>query len=143
MREDMAPGERAAWVRLALAVVAYPVYAAIVLVRGAGGPLVDADYGLVLGIGVVAVVVAGALLTWILGGYRGERDERDLLIEKWSDRIGHSVVVLGAVVALALALFEAHHFWIANAIVLGFALSAVLGAVARIYAYRRGFSPTW
>ncbi len=139
----MAPGERTAWVQMAVVAVAYPAYVAIVLVRAGGGPLVDAGYGGVLTVMLPAVIGGVFLLCWILGGFRGERDERDLLIEKWSERIGHSFVLLGGAVALSLALFESAHFWIANAILLGFALSAVFGGVARIYAYRRGFDPAW
>jgi hypothetical protein len=51
-------------------------------------------------------------------------------------------VVLGAVAALALALFQAPWFWIANAVYLAFVLSAVVGASARLVAYRRGM-PSW
>lgn len=47
--------------------------------------------------------------------------------------------MIGALAALVLALAEADHFWIANVIYLAFALSAVLGSVAKIFAYRRGF----
>jgi hypothetical protein len=36
---------------------------------------------------------------------------------------------------------EVPHFWIANAVYLAFTLSAILGSVARIFAYRRGFQP--
>ena len=36
---------------------------------------------------------------------------------------------------------EVGHFWIANAVYLCFVLSAVLGSVAKIVAYRRGFQP--
>jgi hypothetical protein len=37
-----------------------------------------------------------------------------------------------------MALAEVDHFWIANALYLAFVLGAVSGAVARIWAYRRG-----
>jgi len=46
--------------------------------------------------------------------------------------------VLGGLAALVLALVEAPHFWIANAVYLAFVLSAVLGSLARLGAYHRG-----
>jgi hypothetical protein len=54
---------------------------------------------------------------------------------------GRSFVVVGGVAALLLAMTAADHFWIANVIYLTFVLSAVLGSVAKIVAYRRGFQP--
>jgi hypothetical protein len=45
------------------------------------------------------------------------------------------------VAALLMAMAEWDHFWIANVIYLAFVLSAILGSVAKIVAYRRGFQP--
>jgi len=47
--------------------------------------------------------------------------------------------VIGGVGALLLAIFELGYFWIANLLYLYFALSAVLGSIAKIVGYRRGF----
>jgi hypothetical protein len=43
---------------------------------------------------------------------------------------------------MLLAIFEFDHFWIANAIYLGFVLSAIIGSLAKIAAYREGL-PRW
>ena len=40
-----------------------------------------------------------------------------------------------------MAIADWDRFWIANVIYLGFVLSGVLSAVARIMAYRKGFQP--
>lgn len=48
---------------------------------------------------------------------------------------------MGGVAALLMAMAEWDHFWIANVIYLAFVLSAMLGSVAKIVAYRRGFQP--
>ena len=40
---------------------------------------------------------------------------------------------------VSLALLEAEHFWIANAMYLVFSVQAVVGAVIKLIAYRRGF----
>jgi hypothetical protein len=53
--------------------------------------------------------------------------------------IGQSSVVVGGVAALGMALAQWGHFWIANVIYLCFVLSAVVGSIAKIVAYRRGF----
>ena len=72
---------------------------------------------------------------------RGQKDQRDREIHRFGEYIGQSFVVIGGVAALVLAMAEADHFWIANAIYLAFVLSSVLGCAAKIVAYRRGFQP--
>lgn len=47
--------------------------------------------------------------------------------------------MIGAVAALLMAMAELDHFWIANTIYLAFVLSAILGSMAKIAAYREGF----
>jgi hypothetical protein len=42
------------------------------------------------------------------------------------------------VVPFALTLAEFEYFWIANAMYLAFVLAALIGAVAKLVAYRRG-----
>ncbi|MEI5008672.1 hypothetical protein RB196_16385 [Streptomyces sp. PmtA] len=74
-------------------------------------------------------------------GEAGPKDERDRSITRFGEPTGQSFVVLGGVVALVLAMAEVDHFWIANTVYLAFVLSAVLGSVARISAYRWGFQP--
>jgi hypothetical protein len=71
-----------------------------------------------------------------------KKDQRDREIYRIGEHIGQSFVVIGGVAALLMALAEVDHFWIANVIYLAFFLSAVLGSVAKIFAYRRGFQ-TW
>jgi multisubunit Na+/H+ antiporter MnhF subunit len=41
-------------------------------------------------------------------------------------------------IAIAIAIVEADHFYIANAVYVCFVLSAVVGSVARVVVYRRG-----
>ena len=47
-------------------------------------------------------------------------------------------MVIGALAALILAMAEADHFWIANAMYLVFTAQAIVGAVIKLIAYRRG-----
>jgi len=46
--------------------------------------------------------------------------------------------VIAGLGAIVLCAVEADGFWIANALFFGFALSALVGGVARVVAYRRG-----
>jgi hypothetical protein len=67
-----------------------------------------------------------------------DEDERDRLIEMRGDQVGGYALVIGALVALALAMMEVHYFWIANAILAGLVLSEIGKAIAMLLAYRRG-----
>lgn len=66
-------------------------------------------------------------------------DERDRDIDRRGERVAAGVLGVGMVGPLALALAEAPHFWIANAIYAAFAIGAVVGSAVKLVAYRRGF----
>jgi len=99
--------------------------------------------------GSSALRLGGAVLASIVadvatGGPARSRvtDVRDRQIGRLGDYIGQSFVVIGAVAAMLMAMADWERFWIANVIYLGFALSAVLGSVAKIGLYRGTF-PQW
>jgi hypothetical protein len=76
---------------------------------------------------------------------RGEsrlKDERGRRIGSLGDQVGSSFVVIGAVAAMLMALAGWDRFWIANVIYLCFFLSAILGSVTKVIAYRKGL-PQW
>ena len=139
----MAFEEKRAWIMATVAVLAFAVYAALVVGGARGEPLADAPYAATLLWSVGASIVGTILLNIAadLTGSRGDRvtDQRDREIHRLGQYVGQSFLVLGGVVALLLALAEQDHFWIANALFLAFVLSAVLGSVTRIAAYRWGF----
>lgn len=132
--------EKNAWVFMSTAVLGYATY--LVLLAALG----PEPYA--------------ALLLWTIGGAIGvnilahigisiaaprearERDQRDREVKAFGDRVGQAFLVLGAVAALLLALTEAPWFWIANAVYIGFVLSAVVGSAASLVAYRTGL-PSW
>ncbi|MDR7274472.1 hypothetical protein [Catenuloplanes atrovinosus] len=122
--------ERRAWIRLVVAVIAYGVYVAVV---AAGAP-----YGPALLWSVGGAIAAGILGEILLGGRSREIDERDREIGRAGDHIGQSLLVVGALAGMLMAIAGWDHFWIANAIYLGFVLSAVLGGVAKAILYRTG-----
>lgn len=139
----MALEEKRAWIMLMVSVCAYAAYLIAVLGRTGPGALAEEPYagtllwsiGAAIAVSIVLNIAAAILAP---AGAR-TKDQRDREINRAGEHIGQSFVVIGGLAALLLALTEADHFWIANVIYLAFVLSAVLGSVAKIFAYRRGF----
>jgi hypothetical protein len=134
--------ERNTWVYAVVTSVAYGAYLTIVLGRAQSTPLTEVPY-----VRVMLCTIGAAILASILGHIAvgiawprdcGKTDERDREIHRFGEYIGQSFVVIGGVAALGLSMAEVDHFWIANAIYLGFVLSALLGSAAKLVAYRRG-----
>ncbi|WP_043633853.1 hypothetical protein [Nonomuraea candida] len=143
----MAFEEKRAWVMMVLSVCAYAIYVAIVVGQAGDGPFADVAYGAALlwtiGGAIFAGIVANIAMA-VAGGRGADRtDERDREIRQVSERIGQSLVVVGALAALVMAIAELRHFWIANAVYLAFVLSSVLSSIAKIMAYRKGGFQTW
>jgi len=143
----MAFEEKRAWVMIVVSLGAYAIYVAVVLGRAGNGPLADVAYAgpllWTIGGAIVAGIVAHIAMA-VAGGHGADRtDERDREINHVSERIGQSIVVIGALAALVMSVAELRHFWIANAVYLAFVLSSVLSSFAKIMAYRKGGFQTW
>ena len=147
----MSSEEKGQWVYLVVIVLTYVAYAAIVLGRAGGGPLTEVDYVPVMlaaiGMGVVLAIV-GRIVVGIAGGIAAElagqsesheADIRDRDIGRFGEYFAGTVLGLGMVVPFVMTLAEFDYFWIGNAMYLAFVLSAVVGAVVKLVAYRRGF----
>ena len=137
----MSAQEKSAWIYGVIAVVGYGVYLALLL-TAAAADLTVVDY-VPLMLGTVGGTIVAAIALNIAAGIASPRtatlvDERDRRIGRLGDVVGNSFVVIGAVGALVLAFVEADYFWIANTIYLGFVLSALLSAIARVVSYRGG-----
>ena len=137
--------EKSAWIMGVVAVGSYGVYLAIVLGLAGTMPVAELPYVAPLLWTVGASIAASIALHILLGIFSpkesGKKDQRDREIYRFGEYIGQSFVVTGGVAALLLAMAEVDHFWIANVIYLTFVLSAILGSVADIVAYRRGVQP--
>jgi hypothetical protein len=137
--------ERRAWTRMVAAAVSYTVYVVIILSRSGGHPLTRTSYAATL---LWTLAISGVLSTvgeTALGtAFRGPRvvDDRDRQIGRLGDYTGLTFVVIGAVAAMLMAMASWDRFWIANVIYLCFALSAVLGGITKVIAYRKPF-PQW
>lgn len=139
---EMSYEEKGTWVYLVVSVVVYAAYVGVILSRADGGPVADVAYVAPLLWSIGAAIVAGIVVRIVVEIVRPSEnyrsDERDRELARLGVTVGWWGVVGGSLAALALALVEADHFWIANAVYLGFVLSAVLSSVTTIVAYRRG-----
>jgi hypothetical protein len=137
--------EKSAWIMGVVAAGSYGVYLAIVLGLAGTMPLVDVPYVAPLLWTVGASIALSITLHILMGIFSpkeaGKKDQRDREIYRFGEYIGQSFLVIGGVAVLLMAMVETDHFWIANVIYLAFFLSAILGSVAKIVAYRRGFQP--
>jgi hypothetical protein len=138
--------EKRAWIMLVVSVLAYALYAAVILGRADGRPLREVPYAVVLlvavGGAIAAEIVAEIAIGVVTPRAPRTKDVRDRQIGRLGEHIGQSFVVIGAVAALLMAMAGWDRFWIANVIYLCFTLSAVLGSVAKIGLYRGTF-PQW
>ncbi len=139
----MAHQEKRAWIMLVVSAAAYAVYAATVLSRAGGHPLPRVPYAAALlwtvGAAILASIVAETALGVVNPRASRLKDARDRQIGQLGDHIGSSFVVIGAVAAMLMAMAGWDRFWIANVIYLCFFLSAILGSVTKVIAYRKPF----
>ena len=129
-----------------VALVGYAASLLVVLGRAGDAPIHELPYVRALlwtmGASIVASIVIHIAIALVQPEGAGKKDERDREIGRFGEYAGQSFVVIGGLAALVMAMAELDHFWIANVIFLGFVLSAVVGSVAKIFAYRRGFQST-
>jgi hypothetical protein len=136
----MSYDEKNSWVFLVTAVLGYSTYWALLAALGAGAyvPVLLSTVG-----GAIVVNILASIVISTANRLEADkRDQRDRDVKAFGDRVGQAFVIIGAVAALVLALFEAPWFWIANAVYLAFVLSAVVGSIARLVGYRKGL-PAW
>lgn len=139
--------EKGTWSFLVVAIVTYGVYLWLVLSQlAAGTPVDEAEYAIpmlwTIGGAIVLGIVARILIEIVTPSESRRADVRDKQIDRAGEQVGNSLVVIAGIGALVLAMLQVHWFWIANAIYLGFVLSAVMGSMAKLAMYRRGL-PAW
>ena len=137
--------EKNTWIYAVVSVAAFVAYVIVILGRAEGGPLADVPYvGPMLwtiGAAIVASIVGRIAVAIAWPKEADKTDQRYKEINRFGEYIGQSLVMVGAVLALVLSMAEVDYFWISNELYLLFVLSAVLGSIAKIVAYRRGFQP--
>jgi len=134
--------EKGSWVSLLVIVGTYTAYIAVVLREAGGAPLADVAYRSPMlwsmGVSIGLTIVARIVVEIARPSDTRKLDVRDRDITRFGDRVGAGVLALGMLVPFGLAILAADHFWIANAMYATFALSTVVGTVAKLVAYRRG-----
>jgi hypothetical protein len=140
--------EKKAWAFLVIAIAGFAVYVAVLAAGGAfqHSAVAEIDYAPLMLWSIGGAIVAGIVADIVIGigtpKAARTADQRDREIKALGEHVGQAFIVIGGVAALLLAILRADYFWIANAVYLGFVLSAVLGSIARLVAYRRGM-PQW
>jgi hypothetical protein len=135
--------EKGQWVYLIANVLTFGAYWSIIAGQSASTPVTEIDYvpTLLSVIGVAIVLsICGRILVEIVSrseSYKADMRDRD--IDRRGEYVGGILLGVGMLVPFVLALAEADHFWIANAMYVGFALSAFVGTAVKLAAYRRGF----
>jgi hypothetical protein len=138
--------ERNTWSSLIVSVVGMVVYTVLVLQQVAHTSPEDVDWVPLMlwtiGGSIVAAIIVS--IVWgMLAGMRdpdgvGRSDQRDRDISHMSSRVGQAFLVIAGLAVIIECAFELDWFWIANTMFYGFALSAMVGGVASVIAYRRG-----
>lgn len=135
--------EKGQWVYLASTAIAYGAYLVLLLGQADATPLPEVDYQPILlwtvGAAVVGSIVGRIAIEIVQPSESHSGDVRDRDIGRFGEYVAGIVLGIGMVGPFVLALAEADHFWIANAIYLVFVVQAVVGAVIKLIAYRRGF----
>ncbi|MFC5819343.1 hypothetical protein [Nonomuraea harbinensis] len=139
----MSSEEKRSWIYLVVGVGVYAVYFVVVLSQVPGADVARIAYvrpmliaiGAGIGLGIVANIAAAVASP----KEAGRTDERDRQINRLGDYVGFYVMSIAALVPMALAMAEAAHFWIANALYLAFVLATVVSSAVKIVLYRRGF----
>ena len=146
----MSNEEKGQWVYVLAIVVTYGAYLVITLGQLRQTTPADIDYvptmlgsigiGIALAIvGRIVLEVVGQISAQIAGHDEGpDADVRDRDIGRFGEYFAGTVLGVGMVVPFGLAIAEIDHFWIANTIYVAFALSALVSAMVKLVAYRRG-----
>ena len=138
--------ERNVWATLIATAVIIPGYIVVILQQAGSGPLPSVDWfpTMLWAIGISIAVTIVISITWgIFAGLRNPEnasasDIRDRDIDRMGSRIEHALLVVAGIGVIVLSAVGADVFWIANAMFLGFAISTLVGCIARLVAYRRG-----
>jgi hypothetical protein len=134
--------EKGEWVYLVANVLTFSAYVVIVLTQAGNGLVAVVDYlpTMLWAIGIaIALSIGGRILVAIASpGDSYVADARDRDIGRFGEYVAGTVLGVAMVVPFVLTLAEFDYFWIANAIYAAFALSALIGTIVKLVAYRRG-----
>ncbi|MEE6271972.1 hypothetical protein [Georgenia wangjunii] len=134
--------EKGTWAYLVASVGVWVGYVVVLWQRADGGSLADVAYvGPLLwavGASILANTVGRVLFEVVRPSESHQADVRDREVARFGDHVGGIVLSVLVAGVLVLALVEAAHFWIANAIYAAFVIQVVVASVLKVVAYRRG-----
>lgn len=134
--------EKGAWAYLVATAGTYAVYVSIILGRAQGIPLAKVPYVSTvlwaIGVAIVLSIIGRIVMEIARPSDSTKGDVRDKEFHRFGEYVGGIVLGIGMVAPFGLALAQAEHFWIANAIYTVFVLSALTGTIIKLVAYRRG-----
>lgn len=135
--------EKGQVVYLGVVTTAYAGYLFLILRQLSGTPLLEIDYQPILVativVSIIAAIVSRIAVEVIRPSDPVHEDVRDKEIGRFGEYVAGLVLGIGMVVPFILVLVEADYFWIANAMYFVFVLQAIVGAIIKLIAYRRGF----
>lgn len=135
--------EKGVWVYLLVNVVTYGTYTVIILGRAGDVPLVEVSYVSTMlwtmGVAIVLSMIGRIGVAMAKPAEADKKDARDKDIHRFGEYVGGIILAAGMLVPFVLAMAEAEHFWIANAMYAAFVLSALVSGPVKLVAYRRGF----
>lgn len=135
--------EKGAWL-YAVVVVALPtIYFLTILGQLPNAAVTEIDYqgplltavGAAIGLSIVGMIGIGIASP----NEAGKSDQRDKEVNRLGEYVGGIVLGVGMLVPFGLAMVEAPHFWIANAMYLVFVVAGLIGTAVKLAVYRRGF----
>jgi hypothetical protein len=139
----MAFPEKSNWVVLVIAVPTLLIYAAVIVPQVLSRPMPEVEWVPPIVVSIVGFIVAnvvGNIVAAVSNPADADKhDVRDAEIDRYGEWVGNWAIAIGATAALILAITMADHFWIANAIFLGFMAGAIVSAIAKIAAYHGTF----
>jgi hypothetical protein len=144
MGAGMSYEEKGAWVYIVVFLGTFIAYVAVIVGRATSSAtaLADVPYrGPLLwsmGISIGLAIIGRILVEFARPSDTYQSDARDKDITRFSEYVGGGVLAVAALVPFALTLLEADYFWIGNSLYAAFALSAIVGAITKLIAYRRG-----
>lgn len=134
--------EKGCWVYVVVMTATYAAYVGLILSRANGNALVEVAYRSPMlwsmGISIALSIIGRILIEIARPSDTHQSDARDKDINRFGEYVGGGVLAIGMVMPFGLALLAANLFWITNAMYAVFALSAIVGNITKIVAYRRG-----
>lgn len=135
--------EKGTWAYAVISAVLAVIYFAAILGQLSTTAATEIDYQqslLAIVAATIALTILGMIGIGILAPADANRsDQRDRDINRLGDYAGGTVLAIAMIVPFGLALAEAQHFWIANAMYLAFVLGGISSAAVKLVLYRRGF----